>query len=244
MRAAALVAVAFDRGDAAVLAHADLEPDVGLRPAAMGDEGLLARRHQAHGAVSLARQQRRDQFDVQRLGAAAEAAADMRLDHADARHVHAEDLRQREVDVVGHLRGGMHGHAFAHRVVFGDGRVHFHLVLADLGAVIAALAHQIGLREALLDGAQLEQHVALDIAGLLVVQRDRAGRQRGLGRVVGRQFAHLELDAADALRARWRRRPPRPRPPARRDSARGRAPADIRCARSAARRRACRSRRR
>src|SRR5665811_2522493 len=52
--------------------------DVGFRPAAMGDEGFLARRHHAHGGVGLARQQRGDQFDGERLGAAAEAAADMR----------------------------------------------------------------------------------------------------------------------------------------------------------------------
>jgi len=90
----------------------------------------------------------------------------------------------------------MHGHAVAQRVVFGDGRVHLHLVLANFGAVVAAFAHQVGLREALLGAAQLEQHVALDIAGLLLVQCDRAGRLRGLRRVVGRQFAYLELDAA------------------------------------------------
>ena len=145
MRAAALVAFAFDRGDAAVLAHADLEPDVGLRPAAMGDEGFLAVGDDAHFAARLARQQRGDDLEIQRLGAAAEAAADMRLDHADARHLHAEDLRQHQVHVVGHLRRGMHGHAVAQRVVFGDRRVQLHLLLADLGAVIGALAHQIGL---------------------------------------------------------------------------------------------------
>src|SRR5580700_10594144 len=39
MRAAALDAFTLDGDDAAVLAHAELEPDVGLRPAAMGDEG-------------------------------------------------------------------------------------------------------------------------------------------------------------------------------------------------------------
>ena len=41
MGAAALVVLQFDAGDLAVLGHADLEPQVGLRPAAMGDEGLL-----------------------------------------------------------------------------------------------------------------------------------------------------------------------------------------------------------
>ena len=199
MRAAALVAVALDRGDTAVLAHADLELDVGLRPAAMGDEGFLAVGHDAHRAVGLAREQCSDQFDVERLGAAAEAAADMRLDHADARHFHAEDLRQHQVHVVGHLRRGVHRHALAQRVVFGDRRVHLHLVLADLGAVIGALAHQVGLGEALRGRAQFEQHVALEIAGLLVVQLHGARRQRVFRRVVGRQFAHRELDAAQRL---------------------------------------------
>src|SRR5579862_4729473 len=51
MGAAALDAFAFDAGDDAVLAHADLELDVGLRPAAMGDEGLLAVDHDAHAAA-------------------------------------------------------------------------------------------------------------------------------------------------------------------------------------------------
>ena len=146
----------------------------------MGDEGLLAVDHHAHGAAGLARQQRGDQLDVERLGAAAEAAADMRLDHADARHVHVEDLRQHQVHVVGHLRGGVHGHAVAHGVVVGDRGVHLHLVLADLGAVVGALAHQIGLGEALRDVAELEQHVALEIAGLLLVQLHGAGRERVL----------------------------------------------------------------
>src|SRR6516164_7980094 len=68
-------------------------------------------------------------------------AADMRLDHADSRHVYVENLRQHQVHVIGHLGGGMNGHAIAHRVVIGDGGVHFHLVLTDLGAIVDALAH-------------------------------------------------------------------------------------------------------
>src|SRR5262249_4753087 len=111
MRAAALNALAFDTGDAAVLAHADLEPDIGLRPAAMGDEGFFAIDDKAHAAAGFAGEQSRDQFDIERLGAAAETAADMRLDHADPRHVHVEDLRQHQVYVIRHLRRGMHGHA-------------------------------------------------------------------------------------------------------------------------------------
>ena len=56
MGAAALNALAFDAGDAAILAHADLEPDVGFRPAAMGDEGLLAIDDEPHAAARLARE--------------------------------------------------------------------------------------------------------------------------------------------------------------------------------------------
>src|SRR5438477_12499000 len=97
MSPAALIAFAFDRRDATVLAHPDLEPDVGFRAAAMGDEGLLAVGHHAHAAADLAGEKRGDELDVERLGAAAEPAADMRLDHADARHVHVKDLAQHEM---------------------------------------------------------------------------------------------------------------------------------------------------
>ncbi len=195
MRAAALVAFALDGGDAAVLAHAELEADVGLRPAAMGDEGLLAVHHQAHAAAGLAREQRGDQFDIERLGAAAEAAADMRLDHADARHVHAEDLRQHQVHVVRHLRGRMHRHAITLDVVVGKRGVHLHLVLAHLGAIVGALAHEIGGGKAFFDIAELEQNVALDILRAVVVDVDRARRHRLAGRVIGGQFADFQLDA-------------------------------------------------
>ena len=195
MGAAALDAFAFDAGDAAVLAHADLEPDVGLRPAAMGDEGLLAIDHDAHAAAGLAREQRGDQFDIERLGAAAETAADMRLDHADARHVHGEDLRQHQVHVIRHLGRGMHGDAVAHHVVVGDRGVHLHLVLAHLGAIVGAFADQIGRRKGRFDIAELEQNVALEILRLAVVNGDGVRRHRFVRRVIGRKLAHLQLDA-------------------------------------------------
>src|SRR5712671_6440454 len=50
VRPAALVAIAFDRRDAAVAAHSDLETDVGFGPTAMGDECFLAIDHEAHRA--------------------------------------------------------------------------------------------------------------------------------------------------------------------------------------------------
>ena len=141
--------------------------------------------------------QRGDQLDVERLGAAAEAAADVRLDHADARHVHVEGLRQHQMDVVRHLRRSMHRHAVALDVVVGDRGVHLHLVLADLGAVIDAVAHEVGLREALRHAAEFEQHVALDVAGLLGVQLHGIRRERVLCRIVAGQFPHLQPDQFD-----------------------------------------------
>ncbi len=181
MRAAALVTFALDGGDLAVLAHAELEADVGLRPAAMGDEGLLAVDHHAHAAAGPAREQGGDQLDVERFRAAAEAAADVRLDHADARHVHVEDLRQHQMHVIGHLRAGVDGHALALGVVARERGVHLHLVLADLG----------------LHAAELEQHIALDVVRPLRVDVAGALRHRRLRGVVRGQFAHLELDEAE-----------------------------------------------
>ena len=197
MRAAALVAFALDGGDLAVLAHAELEADVGLRPAAMGDEGLLAVDHHAHAAAGAAREQRGDQLDVERFRAATEAAADVRLDHADARHVHVEDLRQHQMHVIGHLRAGVDGHALALGVVARERGVHLHLVLADLGAIVGTLAHEVGALEALLHAAELEQHVALDVVRPLRVVVAGALRHRRLRGVVRGQFAHLELDEAE-----------------------------------------------
>ena len=84
-------------------------------------------------------------------------------------------------------------------VVVGDRGVHLHLVLAHLGAIVGGLAHQSGRGEAVGDAAQLEQHIALEVAGLLVVDLDGVGRQRGLRREISRQLAHLHLDEAHGL---------------------------------------------
>ena len=199
MGAAALDAFAFHRGDAAVLPHADLEADVGFRTAAMGDERLLAIDHEAHAAAGLVREQRRDQFDVERLGAAAKTAADIRLDHADARHVHAEYLRQHEVHVVGHLRRSVDGHAVTLDVVVGDRGVHLHLVLAHLGAIVGAFADEVGGGEGGVNIAKLKKDVALDVLRAVAVKVDGVRRHRRPRTRVGGQFADLELDAPQRL---------------------------------------------
>src|SRR5579863_2147978 len=48
---------------------------------------------------------------------------------------------------VGHLRAGVHGHAVFDAIIFRDGGVHLHLVLAHLGAKIVLFADEVGLGE-------------------------------------------------------------------------------------------------
>ena len=199
MCASALDALAFDRRDSAAPGQAELEANVGFGPAAVGDEGSLAAEHDAHGATGAARQQRRDQFHIQALGATAEAAANERLDDTDLRHVHVQDLRQHQVHVIRHLGTGVHGQPVACNVVIGDCRMHLHLVLANLGAIVGRLAHEHRFAEALGYVAELEGDIALEIAGLALVDEDGAGRHGGARREVGRQLAHLHRDEADGL---------------------------------------------
>jgi hypothetical protein len=77
--------------------------------------------------------------------------------------------------------------------------VHLHLVLAHLGAVKAALAHQRRLGEARLDLAQLEEDVALDIALTMGMELDGAGRRRLARGEIGGQLLHLQLDELHRL---------------------------------------------
>ena len=89
----------------------------------------------------------------------------------------------------------MHGDAVAHRVVIGERRVHLHLILAHLGAVVGGLAHQIGGGKSRRDVAELEKHVALDVFRAVRVKVDGIGRHRCARAVIGGQLADLQLDA-------------------------------------------------
>ena len=62
-------------------------------------------------------------------------------------------------------------------VVIGDRRVHLHLVLTDLGAIIGALAHQIGRGECRRDVAELEQDVAFEVLRAVIMDGDGVRRQ-------------------------------------------------------------------
>ena len=110
----------------------------------MGDEGFLAGQLHQHFAGRGAREQRGDDLEIQHLDAGAEAAADERLDHADARGIHLQALRQHEMQVVADLRHRLHGQPPGHRIEFGKARMRLDLRVVDLGAAEFFLAHQIG----------------------------------------------------------------------------------------------------
>ena len=142
--AAALHHLAGAGGDPPVATHAELEQDVGLRAAAVGEEALLARQLHHDRAGRRAREQGGDDLEVQRLDAGAETAADERLDHADAGDVHLQAARQHELEVVGDLGHALHGEALRARLVFGERRMWLDLRMIDFAAADAIFAHQIG----------------------------------------------------------------------------------------------------
>ena len=160
----------------------------------MGDESVFPADHDAHGASRPAREHGGDHLHVQRFGAAAEAAAEERLDDADLRLRHPEDLRQHQMDVIGHLRAGVNGELPAGGVVFGEGGVRLGLDLAYLGAAVFGLVDQIGLREARLDVADFELDVPFDVAGPMIVEIDGIGRHRLFRGEAGRQGLVLDPD--------------------------------------------------
>ena len=204
----------------------------------MGEEGLFAAELHQHFAAGGARQQRRDDLEIERLDARAEAAADERLHHADPRLVHFEAARQHQVQVVGDLRHALHRQPAGARVVFGERRVRLDLPMVDLGAAEASPRAPDRLRRSPgRDIAELVMDLALDIAGLVVVQHAWR-RARALSAACNRPAVRAppvdQVQRALGGLGVDRRPPP---PPARRDSARARAPADIRSWRSAARHR-------
>ena len=192
--AAALDDLAVDRGDFAGALQSDLQPHVGLGPAAVGEKRLLARELELHRAARGAREQRGDDLEVERFRAMAEAAADERLDHADARLVHAEAAGERQMHVVGHLRHRMERQPVALGVVLGERRVGLHHRVRDLGIVEALLAHEVRGVEAGVDIAERVVDLALDVAGLVGVQQRRVGGARRGGVEVRRQRRDVELD--------------------------------------------------
>ena len=179
------------------LAHAELEPDIGLRTRAVGDEGFLAGELHHHFAGAGAGEQRGDDFEIQRFDAGTKPAADERLDHANARGIHFKALGEHEMQVIADLRHGLHGEAAGQRIEFGKTCVRLDLCVVDLGATECLLTHQIGFGESLVDIAELMMDFAFDVAGFVVVQKHGIRRARSIRRVIGGKFLQLQVDQAN-----------------------------------------------
>ena len=98
-----------DRADAAGGIGAQAALHAHGVPAAVRVEDLLARVEDLDGTPGLLGELRDAELEVERLGLAAERAADGGLDDADAGHVEVEDAGELAMEVVGHLRGGPDG---------------------------------------------------------------------------------------------------------------------------------------
>ena len=95
-----------------------------------------------------------------------------------------------------------HGEPAPLRVVVRKGGVHLHLGLADLGAAVGLLPHEVGAGKRRVQVPDLELDVPLEVAGALLVKVDRAGGERRLGRVVRGQLLDLDPDEGEGARGR------------------------------------------
>ena len=134
-----------------------------------------------------------DDLEIQHFDARAEAAADERLDHADARGVHFQASRQHQMQVVADLGHRLRREPAGARIVVHQAGVRLDLRMIDLGAADRLLAHQIGRGEGRPPIAEFVMYLALDIAGLVVVQQRGARRARVRRGVIGGQLARARV---------------------------------------------------
>ena len=163
------------RGDGAVVAGADLHLDDGPRCGAGCSEHVLAAHHDLDRATRLRRQQRRYRFDVDR-GLAAEAAADLRGDHLDARGVPAQHRGRRRPHHEVALRGGPDDR-FAFLVAVDHAGVRLDVALVHRLGRELTLDHDVGFGEPLLDVTALVHRAGRDVRRLGGPRLDAAGEQ-------------------------------------------------------------------
>ena len=96
------------------------------------------------------------------------------------------------MQVVGHLRHRVHGELPGLRVPLRERGVELDLAVRELGALVVALEHQVGGRQARIDVAEVLLDRALDVARPVVVQQHGALGARRVGIEVGRQRVDLD----------------------------------------------------
>ena len=168
----------------------------------MAVEHLFAREADLHRTIEQQRRLADDDFVVERVALAAEAAAVGRRDDPDVRGRHGERLGERAVDVVRRLRRGPE-HELAVGILRRDRRV-----LLDRQVRVAlveerVLEDAVGVGERLLDVAEPQRHDLVDVADVAVLVDARLGVGEAVLRIAeGPQRLVVDVDQIERLERR------------------------------------------
>ena len=162
-------------GDRAVALHAGLEVHQHRMAAAMAVEDLLAREADLHRPIEQQRRLRDDDFVIERIALAAEAAAVGRRDHADVRRRHRQRLRERAMHVVRRLRARPE-HELAVGILRRDRGVLFDRQVRVALIEERVFEDAVGVGEGLFDVAELQRH---ESCGCCRRRRSRGCAARG-----------------------------------------------------------------
>src|SRR5690606_25864251 len=154
---------AIDRADATIARCAGAVLHLPRMTAAVRVEHFLTRVQDLHGAAALAGQCSDTELEVERLGLAAERAADSWLHDADACDVEVEYAGELAVQVVRHLRRTP-DRQLACRIIVTDRAVGLDRRVRAALEEVLVLDNYIGVGDRGIDIAELESHVLRDVA--------------------------------------------------------------------------------
>ncbi len=190
------------RRDRAVTFHAGLDAHQHRMAPAVAVEHLFARQADLHRAIEHQRGLRDDDFVVERIALAAEAAAVRRRDDADVRRRHRERLRERAVDVVRRLRARPQ-RQLAIGIERGHGRVLLDRQMRVALVEERVVEHVVGRGECRVDVAELERHELVDVPRVAVLVDARLGVREAVVRARERaQRLVLDVDQVERLERR------------------------------------------
>ncbi len=181
-------------GDLSVLRHPGAEAHQHRVPAAMAIEHFLARQADLHRAVQQQRRLRHDDFVIERIALAAEAATVGRGNHADVRRRQLQRLGERAMQIVRCLRAGPDdqlavGILRRQRRVLLDRQVRAPLEEEHI------VEHVVGAADGGIHVAELQGNRLVDVADVAVVVDAGLGvREAVVGAGVGAQRFVLHLD--------------------------------------------------
>src|SRR5260370_32959561 len=154
-------------GDAAVLFYAGLEIHQARMAAAMTVEDFCARETDLDGTVEQERGFRDDDFVIEGIAFAAEAAAVRRGDNPNVRWRHLQDFGESAMEIVGSLRAGPDSE-FAVGIFGSDGGVMLDWQMRA-ALIEKSVFEDFGVfGEALIDVAELQRDALVDVAFIAV----------------------------------------------------------------------------